>query len=79
MSDRVQHVVMLVSFLVLTVTGLPQKYIYLNNHYLDALIERWAGSRWSASSTGGAATVLMVVTVFHLLAVAHRIYVRRVR
>ena len=27
-SDRAQHLVMLVSFLVLTVTGLPQKFIY---------------------------------------------------
>jgi cytochrome b subunit of formate dehydrogenase len=78
-SDRVQHVVMLVSFLVLTVTGLPQKYIYLNNHYLDALIDAMGGIELVRVVHRVAATALMVVTVFHLLAVAHRVYVKRVR
>ena len=39
-SDRIQHIVMLASFLVLTVTGLPQKFICLNNRYLDAADRR---------------------------------------
>jgi formate dehydrogenase gamma subunit len=77
-SDRVQHLLMLVSFLVLTVTGLPQKYIYLNNHYLDDLIDLMGGLETVRVVHRWAATVLMLVTVYHLLAVAHRTLVRRV-
>lgn len=77
-SDRVQHLVMLVSFLVLAVTGLPQKYIYLNNHYLDDLIDLMGGLEAVRVAHRWAATVLMLVTVYHLLAVAHRVLVRRV-
>lgn len=77
-SDRVQHLVMLASFLVLAVTGLPQKYIYLNNHYLDDLIDLMGGLELVRVIHRWAATVLMLVTVYHLLAVAHRVLVRRV-
>jgi len=77
-SDRVQHVVMLVSFLVLAVTGLPQKYIYLNNEYLDDLIDLMGGLEAVRVVHRWAATALMLVTVYHLLSVAHRVLVRRV-
>jgi formate dehydrogenase gamma subunit len=78
LSDRVQHAVMALSFLVLTVTGLPQKYIYANNRYLDDLIDAMGGLESVRLVHRWAATVLMVVTVYHLLAVAHRVLVRRV-
>ncbi|HEY6510179.1 MAG TPA: cytochrome b/b6 domain-containing protein, partial [Vicinamibacterales bacterium] len=77
-SDRVQHILMLVSFLVLALTGLPQRYIYQNNPYLDGLIEAMGGLEAVRVAHRWAATVLMLVTAFHLLAVAHRIWVRRV-
>jgi len=77
-SDRVQHAVMVISFLVLTVTGLPQKYIYLNSHYLDDLIDLMGGLETVRLVHRWAATVLMLVTVYHLLAAAHRVLVRRV-
>jgi cytochrome b subunit of formate dehydrogenase len=77
-SDRVQHLLMLVSFLVLTVTGLPQKYIHLNSHYLDDLIDLMGGLETVRVVHRWAATVLMLVTAYHLLAVAHRVLVRRV-
>lgn len=77
-SDRVQHAVMVVSFLVLTVTGLPQKYIYLNNRYLDDLIDLMSGLETVRVVHRWAATALMLVTVYHLLAATHRVLVRRV-
>ena len=77
-SDRIQHVVMLVSFLVLAVTGLPQKYIYLNNHFLDDLIDLMGGLEAVRVVHRWAATALMLVTVYHLLSVAQRVLVRRV-
>jgi cytochrome b subunit of formate dehydrogenase len=69
---------MALSFLVLAVTGLPQRYIYANNRYLDDLIEAMGGLEGARVIHRWAATVLMLVTVYHLLAVAHRVLVRRV-
>jgi formate dehydrogenase gamma subunit len=77
-SDRVQHAVMAASFLILTVTGLPQKYIHLNNRYLDDLIDLLGGLETVRVLHRWAATVLMLVTVYHLIAVAERVLVRRV-
>jgi cytochrome b subunit of formate dehydrogenase len=76
-SDRVQHVVMLASFLVLTVTGLPQKYIYLNNRYLDDTIDAMGGIEAVRVIHRLAALVLMLVTAFHMLAIFHRLWVKR--
>ena len=78
-SDRAQHLVMLVSFLVLAITGLPQKLIYLNSRSLDALIDAMGGIESVRIIHRIAATTLMLVSVYHLLDVAHRIYVRRAR
>jgi len=77
-SDRVQHAVMLVSFLVLAATGLPQKYIYANSRTLDGFIDLLGGLEAVRVVHRWAATVLMLVTVYHLLSVAHRVLVRRV-
>jgi cytochrome b subunit of formate dehydrogenase len=78
-SDRAQHLIMLVSFLVLTLTGLPQKYIYLNARWLDALMDAMGGIETVRIIHRVAATVLMVVTGLHLLDVARRVYVLRAR
>jgi cytochrome b subunit of formate dehydrogenase len=78
LSDRVQHAVMAASFLVLALTGLPQKYIYRSNPYLDDLIDLMGGLEAVRVIHRVAATVLMLVTVYHLLAVAQRMFVRRV-
>ena len=76
--DRAQHLLMLVSFLVLTVTGLPQKFIYADVHLLDVLIDLMGGIETIRVVHRIAATVLMAVTVFHLLDVAYRLIVKRV-
>jgi formate dehydrogenase gamma subunit len=78
LSDRIQHAVMALSFLVLTATGLPQKFIYRNNRYLDDFIDLLGGLEQVRLVHRWAATVLMLVTVYHLLAVAQRVLVRRV-
>ena len=78
LSDRVQHALMVVSFLVLVATGLPQKYIYAGLPFLDELIDLMGGLELVRLIHRGAATVLMVVTVYHLMAVAQRVLVRRV-
>jgi formate dehydrogenase gamma subunit len=78
-TDRLQHATMVLSFLVLAVTGLPQKFIYLNNHFLDDTIELLGGIEKVRVVHRWAATVLMLTTVYHLIAVGYRTLVRRVR
>jgi cytochrome b subunit of formate dehydrogenase len=75
LSQRVQHWVMTVSFTVLAVTGLPQRYA----------LSDWA--EWVIAVLGGieavrvihrvSALVFMLVTVFHFVALAHAVLVRR--
>ena len=77
-SDRVQHAVMALSFLVLAVTGLPQKFLYRDLGLVDVAIDLLGGIELVRVVHRIAATVLMAVMVFHVLDVAYRIVVRRV-
>ena len=77
LSQRIEHLLTLGSFVVLAVTGLPQKY---------------AGAEWAKTMIavmGGiesvriihriAATVLMLETVYHVVSLGYRLIVQRVR
>jgi cytochrome b subunit of formate dehydrogenase len=77
LSQRVEHVVMLVSFITLAVTGLPQKYAAAA--WADAMIKFFGGIETARIIHRYAATVLMLVAVYHFTAVAYRVVVRRVR
>jgi cytochrome b subunit of formate dehydrogenase len=77
LSDRIQHGIMLLSFLVLAVTGLPQKFITSDVRLVDSLIDLMGGIETVRVAHRAAATVLMLSTIFHLIDVAYRILVRR--
>jgi len=74
-AQRIEHAVMLTSFTLLGVTGLPQKYA------------QSPVSQWIISAFGGieairlvhhySAIVLMLVSIFHIIAVLYRIWVLR--
>jgi formate dehydrogenase gamma subunit len=74
--DRIEHAVLLTSFTVLVITGIPQKF----STYL------WAN--WMIAAMGGietvrvihraSAIVLMVGTIYHFLAIGYKLYVKRV-
>lgn len=77
LSQRIEHVVLIISFTLLGVSGLPQK---------------WPESWWGAGMIGamggieltriihrGAAVILILLTGYHFLSVAYRIWVKRVR
>lgn len=76
-AQRLQHWVMTVSFSVLAVTGLPQRYA----------LAGWA--EWMIAAMGGietvrivhrvAAVVFILVTAFHFLALAYGVFVKRAR
>lgn len=74
---RIEHAILAISFTVLTITGLPQKYA----------LEQWA--QWTIDAMGGiefirivhrfAAILLVVGSIYHLFTSAYRFFVKRER
>ncbi|MCC6604399.1 MAG: cytochrome b/b6 domain-containing protein [Anaerolineae bacterium] len=74
---RIEHAILAISFTVLTVTGIPQKYA----------LESWA--QWMIGAMGGiefirivhryAAILLVVGSIYHLFTSAYRFFVKRER
>ncbi len=77
LSDRMQHFVMLVSFTLLAITGLVQKYA-LNSVSLF-IVRLWGGIENVRATHHVAATVLMLVAIYHLLAFGYKAFVLRAR
>ena len=76
-AQRVEHVVAIVSFTVLAITGLPQKYA--STDLGAGLIGLMGGIEAVRVIHRIAAIALMAETVYHIVSVAYRILVRRVR
>ena len=77
LAQRVEHVVMFTSFIVLAVTGLPQKFAEAG--IAQAIINLWGGIETTRQIHHIAAVVLILSAGFHLLALGYRLYVSRAR
>ncbi len=77
LSARLQHVIMLLSFTTLAVTGLVQKFA-LNPASLF-VVRLWGGVENLRSTHHVAATALMLVAIYHLVEVGHNTFVMRRR
>ncbi len=76
-SQRIEHILLLSGFTILSLTGIPQKYA----------LQPWA--EWMINAMGGietvrvihrvAAVVLMLGTIFHGGVVTYRVFIERVR
>ncbi len=73
LSARIQHLLMLLSFTTLAITGLAQKYAI--NPVSLTVIEIWGGVDNLRLTYHVAATVLMLVAIYHVLEVSYKIYV----
>lgn len=73
MADRVQHLVMLLSFTTLGITGLVQKYP-LNSVSLF-IIRLWGGVENIRATHHVAATMLMLVAIYHLISFGYKLFV----
>jgi len=77
LSQRLQHLIMLVSFTGLALTGLPQKYPL---NAVSIFIVRIVGSIEMARTIHHiSAVILMLVTIYHILEIGYKIFVLRVR
>lgn len=77
LAHRLEHIVALSSFTILAITGLPQKYPSAG--WADAMISIMGGIEMTRQIHHVAAIVLMLETVYHLVAIGYRVLVQRVR
>jgi cytochrome b subunit of formate dehydrogenase len=77
LSDRTQHLIMLLSFTTLAVTGLVQKYAL--NSVSIFLVRLWGGIENIRSTHHVAATLLMLVAIYHLVSLGYKVFVLRRR
>jgi len=76
LSQRIEHAVLLVSFSILGITGLAQKFA--NTVGGESVIGWFGGIEQTRIIHRSAAIVLMAVSVYHVLALAYRMFVLRV-
>src|SRR5450759_3747198 len=74
---RLEHILALSSFVVLAVTGLPQKFA--EQGWAQGLIGFFGGIDTTRQIHHLAAIVLMMEVVYHIVAIGYRIFVKRVR
>lgn len=73
--ERIEHIIMLVSFTTLAVTGLPQKYPEAGvSQFIVGVL---GGIDFMRSIHHFAATILMLGTVYHIVAVGYKVFVKR--
>ncbi len=74
---RIEHIILLVSFTILAVTGLPQRYAQVE--FAQDMIRLMGGIETVRIIHRYAAFVLVIGSFYHLLTSAYRMYVRRER
>jgi cytochrome b subunit of formate dehydrogenase len=77
LSDRLQHVIMLLSFTTLAVTGLVQKFAL--SPISIFIVRLWGGIETLRATHHVAATILMMVVIVHLVEIGYKAFVLRTR
>ena len=75
LSQRIEHVVMLLSFTILAVTGLPQKFP--TSAFSVGIINALGGIETTRLIHHINAIILMMVSIYHIIAVLYRVIVLR--
>lgn len=74
---RIEHVILLISFTILCLTGLPQKYIEFP--FSQSLIEILGGIETTRIIHRGAAFAIIAGSIYHLMTGFYRFYVKHER
>jgi cytochrome b subunit of formate dehydrogenase len=75
-TQRVEHIVFLTSFSILGFTGLIQKYA--QSAFSQSMLAVLGGIEHTRQIHHVAAFVMMIVSIFHILSLLHRVFVMRV-
>jgi formate dehydrogenase gamma subunit len=76
LAQRIEHIILLVSFTALSITGLPQMFSL--QPWATFMIDAMGGIETVRIIHRTSAVLLIVGTIYHFVAVAYRLYVRRV-
>ena len=76
-TQRVAHALLLTSFSLLGITGLPQKYS--STGWAQAMIQFFGGIETTRLIHHVCAIVLMFLAIYHILDIGYKIFVRRTR
>ena len=74
--QRIEHLIFLISFSILGITGLAQKYAV--SPVSQAIIQALGGIETTRLIHHSAAVVLLIVSIFHIIMVLYRLIVLRV-
>ncbi len=77
LAQRVEHLVMLLSFTTLGLTGLPQKFA--TSPVSQSIVNFLGGIETLRTIHHVAATVMMLGTIYHIIVVGYKIFVLRTR
>lgn len=76
LGQRIEHILLILSFTVLAITGVPQKYSEFA--WSNVMIQAMGGIEWVRVIHRTAATLLMAETIYHFLSVAYKVWVKRI-
>lgn len=76
-AQRISHAILLTSFSLLGLTGLPQKYPLAA--WAQGMVRFFGGIETTRLIHHISATVLMLISIYHILDIGYKIFVRRVR
>ena len=76
-TQRVEHILLLTSFSLLGITGLPQKFSTAG--WAQVLIQFFGGIEITRLIHHVCAIVLMFLAIFHILDIGYKIFVRSTR
>ncbi len=76
-SDRIEHMLLLVSFTILVITGIPQKYAPAP--WAETMIQLMGGIEIVRIIHRISAVVLIIESVYHLFTISYKMFVRHTR
>jgi formate dehydrogenase gamma subunit len=74
---RIEHAILMVSFTILTITGLPQKYALQN--WAEWMIDAMGGIELTRIIHRWSAIILIIGSIYHLFTSAYRLFVKHER
>jgi formate dehydrogenase gamma subunit len=77
LSQRIEHLLLILSFTILAVTGLPQKFP--TSSISPAIISFFGGIELARIIHRVAAIVLLLETIYHVVLVGYKLYIQRVQ
>jgi formate dehydrogenase gamma subunit len=74
--QRLEHITLLVSFTILAITGMPQKFS--SQPWATTMIDFMGGIELTRLIHHGAAIILLIGAIYHFIAAGHKVFVKRV-